>query len=90
MRVLAEFYIEDNQDIQATKMLALRDFLSDNSNDVNNFNLSTNQMSPECLSTLNDIIENCSESLTELTLSRCRIGSSHLNFFMYASPTNTF
>ena len=53
MRVVAEFYIEDSVEVQAIKMQALNDFLADNSNDVNNFNFSTNQMSLKTLHCLN-------------------------------------
>jgi hypothetical protein len=41
-RVVAEFYIVDNQESQSVKVQALIDFLAENDNDVNNFNLSTN------------------------------------------------
>lgn len=42
IRVVAEFYIEDNLEIQDTKLQALIDYISDNGNDVSSFNLSTN------------------------------------------------
>ena len=41
---MAEFYIEDNLEFQATKLQALIDYIQDNGNDVSSFNLSTNQM----------------------------------------------
>jgi hypothetical protein len=52
IRVVAEFYIEDNLDLQATKLQALIDYISDNGNDVSSFNLSTNQMGQQTLSKL--------------------------------------
>jgi hypothetical protein len=71
-------------------MEALKTFLEENSNDVNNFNFSTNQMGLKTLSTLNEIITNCADSLQELTLCRCRLTSSHINTMMFAVPKNTF
>jgi hypothetical protein len=90
VRVVAEFYIEDSLEVQAIKMQALNDFLADNSNDVNNFNFSTNQLGVKTLNSLNDILRNCAESLQELTLSRCRLSSSHINTLMFSAPKNTF
>lgn len=90
VRVVAEFYIEDSIETQAIKMDALKSFLEENANDVNNFNFSTNQMDLKTLSTLNEIITNCADSLQELTLCRCRLTSSHINTMMFAVPKNTF
>ncbi len=47
-------------------------------------------MGLKTLRTLNDIITNCAGSLQELTLSRCRLTSSHINTMMFAVPKNTF
>lgn len=47
-------------------------------------------MGLKTLTCLNEIIKNCAESLTELTLSRCRLSSSHINTLMFAVPKNTF
>lgn len=41
-RVIAEFYIEDQNEIQSMKMKALNDFLSYHEYDVQSFNFSTN------------------------------------------------
>ncbi|CDW87966.1 leucine-rich repeat-containing protein 34 [Stylonychia lemnae] len=82
-RVIAEFYIEDQNDIQAVKMKALNDFLSYHEYDVQSFNFSTNQMSEETINYLQEIIVNSSESLEDLTLSRCKLKSLHLSYFYY-------
>ena len=76
MRVIAEFYIEDQSDVQSVKMRALNDFLAYHDYDVQSFNFSTNQLSEETLSYLTQIISSAQESLEELTLSRCKIGSA--------------
>lgn len=46
-------------------------------------------MSLKTLTCLNDILRNCADSLTELTLSRCRLSSQHLNTLMFAQPSST-
>lgn len=47
-------------------------------------------MSLKTLNQLNDILKNCSANLSEVTLSRCRLASTHINTMMFAIPTNTF
>jgi len=66
------------------KLQALVDYLAENENDVNNFNFSTNQMGHKTLGKLSDIIVNCSESLQELTLSRCRLTSSNIHELIFS------
>ena len=82
-RVIAEFYIEDQPEVQSTKMKALNDFLAYHEYDVQSFNFSTNQMSEETINYLQEIIVNSSESLEDLTLSRCRLKSIHISYFYY-------
>jgi Leucine Rich repeat len=90
VRVVAEFYIEDNPEVQAIKMSALADFLTGPNSGVANFNFSTNQMSLQTLNSLNSILSNTSPTLQELTLSRCRLGQSHINSLMFSVPSHTF
>ena len=89
-RVVAEFYIEDNHEAQKVKLQALIDYLAENDNDVNNFNFSTNQMGPKTLGKLGEIIVNCTDSLQDLTLSRCRLSSGNIHDLLLSEENGAF
>lgn len=77
-KVIAEFYIEDIEDIQFAKMRALYTFIEGHSFAVENFNLSTAYISDDSLGYVKTIISNAKPFLKELYLSRCGLTVDHL------------